>query len=56
MPPRDRDKGCKIGNIAVHAVMPLDDEERVALAWTRLGQDLVGGIGIEMSERHPPRA
>src|SRR3954452_6994917 len=56
MPARDPDKGGEDGNIAVHAVMPLDDEERMAVTPARFGQHLVSSIGIEMTERHPARS
>src|SRR5205823_7266110 len=51
MPPRHGDEGAEVGHIAVHAVMPFDDEERAAMARPRLGQYLVRRLGIEMTNR-----
>ena len=36
--------------------MAFDDQQRMAMPRARLGQPLVGGIRIEVAERHPPRA
>jgi len=56
MPPRHRDKGGEVRHIAIHAVMSLDDEEGTAVARPRLGQRLVGRLGIEVAKRDAPRA
>ena len=56
MTPRHRDKSGEIGHVAVHAVMPLDDEQRMAVARPRLGEHLVGGFRVEMTKRHAPCA
>src|SRR5205814_6713943 len=51
----DSDEGWQIGNIAVHAVVPLDDEERMPAARTRFAEQTIGGFEVEMRKGHPPR-
>ena len=54
--PRHSDKRRQIGHVAVHAVVPLDHEQRVAVARTRFAEQPVGGFVVEMRKRHPARA
>ena len=56
MAPRRRDKGRQIGNVAIHAVMPFDHEQRIAVARPRLGEQPVGLFVVEMAERHASRS
>ena len=55
MAARHSDKGRQIGDVAVHAVMPLDDEQRMPVARARLAKQPIGGFVVEMRKRHPPR-
>ena len=56
MSPRCSDEGRQIGDIAIHAVMALDDEQRAPVARPRLAQQPVGGFVVEMRKRHPAGA
>ena len=49
-------KAGEIGDVAVHAVMPFDNEQRMPMARAQLGEHLVGRFVVEMGERHAPRA
>ena len=52
MTARRVDEGRQIRHVAIHAVVPLDDEQRVPVTRAYLAEDAVGGCGIEMRERH----
>ena len=49
------DEGRQIGDIAIHAVLPLDDEERMPAARARFAKQTIGGFVVEMRKWHPPR-
>ncbi len=55
MAPRDGDKGRQIGDVAIHAVMAFDDQERMPGAPARLAEQPVSGLVVEMGERRPAR-
>ena len=52
MAARDGDKGRQIGDVAVHAVMAFDDQQRMPVARARLAEQPVGGFVVEMGERY----
>ena len=46
----------QIGDVAVHAVDALDDDQHAAILAAELGQHPLGGLGVVVRERPPPRA
>src|SRR5580704_16077219 len=54
MAPRHRREGGEVGNVAIHAVMALDDNQRASRP--RLAQRLVRGLRIVVRESQPPSA
>ena len=55
MAPRNADKGRQIRDIAIHAVMPLDNEERAPIARTRFAEQPIRGFVVEMWKWHATR-
>src|ERR1700730_4931835 len=50
---RHGDEPRQVGDIAIHAVMTLDDKERAIVARTQITEQTIGGYVVEMGKRRP---